>query len=114
MSGNFRVILDNGGGVTLQLGDYAHHYADGYFAGRDLREWLLSGDRRAHRSTRGWEGAEVEALEVSPTPEEIRNGGYCVIGLGDDDTHETLAREIEATGFGRNAFDLARGLLAAE
>jgi len=68
-----QVIFDNGGGVTLQTAEFAHHYMDGKQTADDVRALLDGG------TTRGWEGDEPEArLEVSQ--EEIRNGGYRVYG----------------------------------
>lgn len=103
-----RVILDNGGGIVLQLGDWAHSYEDAAQCATDIREWLDSG------TTDGWEGHEPECLEIEPTPDEIRNGGCRVIRLDrDTDTAASLADEIEAAWPGsRNAGDLAGALRA--
>lgn len=68
------VIFDNAGGITLQLGDWAHYYSgyDGYAeqAAQDYITFLAEG------STAGWEGHEAEAAALVPTYEDMRNGGY--------------------------------------
>jgi hypothetical protein len=84
-----RIILDNGGGIILQLGDYAHSYDSAIDAARDIHEWLVSG------TTRRWEGHDADALAVNPTPDEIHNGGYRVITIDrDSDTAASLAAEV--------------------
>lgn len=71
-----RIILDNACGITLQLGSYACSYS-----GRpeslaaDVACWLRDG------STDGWEGHDEDARAVSPSVEELRNGGYRLVPL---------------------------------
>jgi hypothetical protein len=70
---SYRIIFDNGGGITLQLGDeFAHFYQDAAQAAEDLKSFLEDPD------TSDWEGHEEEAMDCEPTDEEIRNGGYRV------------------------------------
>jgi hypothetical protein len=77
---DINVIFDNGGGVTLQLGSWAHWYnaAEMAQAARDLMVYEASGD------TSDWEGHEPEAAELDPTYDQIRNGGYRVYHTADD------------------------------
>lgn len=77
-----RVIFDNGGGVTVQLLDWAHYYQDAKQAARDVAAWLKS------HNTSDWEGHEPEALACDPTLGEIRNGGYRVWTVGDNPVDE--------------------------
>ena len=78
-AGNYRIILDNGGGITLQLGpDYAHCYQDEAQAACDLRDYITGSD------TSDWDGCEPEAVGWEPEAEEIRNGGYRVYCDVDD------------------------------
>lgn len=72
---NATVIFDNGEGITLQLENtWAHYYGgyDGYVkhAAEDYKAYLDTGD------TEGWEGHEEDALELDPSYDDIRNGGY--------------------------------------
>lgn len=69
---NATLIFDNGGGLTLQLGDWAHCYDDMEQAARDYAEYIKTG------STEGWEGHEDFAAELDPDYDQIRNGGYRV------------------------------------
>ena len=69
---NYAIIFDNGGGVTLQLNEFAHHYACMDQAADDLKGYLKD------QNTSEWEGHEPEALECDPTDEDINNGGYRV------------------------------------
>lgn len=96
-----KIILDNGGGVTLQMGTFAHYYEDALDAAKDLSDWIFDAD------TSSWEGHEDEAMECEPTQDEIRNGGYRVIRLDRDvDSAASLADEIRALGWG-NAVEMA-------
>lgn len=101
-----RIILDNGGGITLQFGEYAHNYDDPRHAAVDIREWLKTGD------TSQWDGHDEDALQCAPTGEDIRNGGYRVIDIDRSaDTPNNLADEITqiANGWG-NGKELAEAL----
>ena len=72
-----KIILDNGGGITLQLGtNFAHHYDNAEQSVRDYKEYIANGN------TDGWEGNEEEAF-FDPEYEEIRNGGYKVFDMED-------------------------------
>lgn len=78
---NVRAIFDNGGGLTLQLGDWAHYYGgyDGCIeqAAEDYKVYVETGN------TDGWEGHEDEAAELDPSYDEIRNGGYKIMDADD-------------------------------
>ena len=68
---NVRVIFDNGGGITLQFGDWAHWYNGNIEqAAEDYLAYLKDG------TMEGWEGHEEDAAALEPTLDEIRNGGY--------------------------------------
>jgi hypothetical protein len=69
---DYTIILNNGGGITLQLGGWAHWYPDARQAAADLRAYIADGD------SSGWDGHEEEAMDCHPTADEIRNGGYRV------------------------------------
>ena len=104
MGSEGKIILDNGGGITLQMGEFAHYYDDPKHAARDLADWLEDAD------TSTWDGHEEEAAECSPTGDDIRNGGYRVIRLDRDvDTLESLSQETKAVGWG-NAGDMSDAL----
>ena len=86
MSKNLKVraIFDNAGGVTLQLGDWAHYYCgyDGYIevAAKDYKLYVEAGN------TDGWDGHQDEAAELDPSYDDIRNGCYRVMDSGDIQT----------------------------
>lgn len=75
--GKVRVIFDNGGGTTLQLGDWAHYYSLAQQAASDYREYTLTG------TTDSWDGHEDDAAEFEPVDDEIRNGGCKVMYVDD-------------------------------
>ena len=79
-----QAIFDNGGGITLQMGSFAHHYSDAEAAATDWAAYQAKGD------TSDWDGHDAEALELDPTCDEIRNGGYCVLDA------EKITRMIDA------------------
>ena len=72
-----RVIFDNGGMVTLQIGSWAHTFSDPEVAA-DLVLDSISLTDVDH-----WEGHDAYA-GFDPTAEEISNGCYCVWEIGDD------------------------------
>ena len=67
---NVRVIFDNGGGITLQLGEWACWYNVPKDAARDYYQYLQDGN------TDGWEGHDEDSTALDPTIDEINNGGY--------------------------------------
>jgi hypothetical protein len=74
----YRIIADNGGGITLQIDARWAHYYDGQ-PGNDAKAVVR--DVLAYESNGlddTWDGNEPEAMECNPTPDEIRNGGYRV------------------------------------
>lgn len=83
------VIFDNGGGITLQFGEWAHHYGGykGYAeqAAQDYINYLDEG------SAAGWEGHEDDASDLVPTYDDMRNGGYRV--FRGDEIEKTIAGE---------------------
>ena len=83
-------IFDNGGGITLQLGTFAHTY---YNAAQAAQDWKVF---EAEGNTKGWDGHENEAAELEPTDDEIRNGGYRVLSA--DDIASKIASE-DTTGW---------------
>jgi len=100
-----RLILDNGGGYTLQLPSYAHAYDDEQQVASDVAEWLTTGD------SYWWDGSESEAMDLDPTDVEIRNGGYRVIAIDRaTDTVASLAAELTAIVGWDNASRLAEAL----
>lgn len=76
VSDRCRLIADNGGGYTLQIGGWSHYYngceAD---VARDIREWHTTG------STNGWDGDEYESRLCDPDHEDLSNGGYRIVDL---------------------------------
>ncbi len=96
------IILDNGGGITLQINKWAHFF-DGQpgNSAHEAAECLC--DYRRDKSTSGWDGHEDEAAECNPTAEDIRNGGYRVL-------HST--RELDIDSAWHNARDLAAAVSA--
>lgn len=100
-----RIILDNGGGIILQLGDWAHAYnGDEGRAALDIEAWL-DGDT----DTSTWDGHDDDAAACDPTAEELRNGGYNIVYLSPTDTAASLAAELVGTA-GVAAARLARAL----
>ena len=88
------IILDNGGGIMLQLGAFAHLYDDAMPAATDLAAWLADSD------TSGWDGHEPEMMVCAPTDEQIRNGGYRTVRLCREvDTLALLAVELNDFGW---------------
>jgi len=82
---NHRIIMDNAGGIILQLGEWAHYYngLDKQVA-HDISAWIED------RETTDWEGHEIEALDIDIyTPY-----GFTVIEIGDDDSVRSLVREM--------------------
>jgi hypothetical protein len=69
-----KVIFDNAGGMTLQLGDWAHWYDARRIkqAAVDYHAYMTEG------STSGWDGHDEDAATLDPTDDQIRNGGYRV------------------------------------
>jgi hypothetical protein len=87
------IILDNGGGVTLQMGEFAHYYDDMGVAANDIGVWMHEGN------TDDWEGNDIEAGTLEPTDDEIRNGGYRIIRMDRRvDTRSSLIGEIDKAG----------------
>jgi len=73
-----RAIFDNGGGITLQLPGYAHYYPSSADpAALDFAAYEATHD------TSGWDGHDPEAADLEPSPEQIRNGSYRVMGLSE-------------------------------
>lgn len=67
---NVRVIFDNGGGITLQLGGWSCWYNEPKNAARDYYQYLQD------RNTDGWEGHDEDSAALDPAIDEINNGGY--------------------------------------
>lgn len=78
------IIANNGGGLTLQLSkggqQYQHSYDDAGQCARDIR------DAYDDDNFYGWAGNELEDDGVEwliPTDDQLRNGGYRVLTVGD-------------------------------
>jgi len=100
-----RLILDNGGGYTLQLDDYAHGYVDARQVAADIAAYLRTGN------TSEWDGHDDDAMRVDPTDNEIRNGGYRVINIDrETDTVTSIAASLAAVNGWDNAEKLAEKL----
>jgi hypothetical protein len=99
-----RIILDNAGGVTLQLGDWAHYYNDASKqVADDIREWCET------RDTAQWEGHEDDAAELNPTAEQYRNGGYREVIIHPGDSARDVRKSLYDLDWG-NAQALAEAL----
>lgn len=73
INASIRAIFDNGGGLTLQLGDWAHWYSDNIDqAAEDYLAFV------EECNTDGWDGHEKSEAVLEPTSEQIANGGYRV------------------------------------
>lgn len=80
-----RAIFDNGGGLTLQLGDnFGHYYPHNMRqAAEDYKTYLRDGN------TDGWEGDEDYSRGFDPEYDQICNGGCKV--YNDDEIAELTA-----------------------
>jgi hypothetical protein len=75
------IILDNGGGITLQIsGRYQHRYQHTYQDPAQAATDISAATEPACDLS-DWEGNEHGWL--IPTQDEIRNGGYSVYSLAD-------------------------------
>jgi hypothetical protein len=86
-----RLILDNAGGITLQLGGWGGDFDVTTIAAcaKCIAEWL-------HQpSTDGWEGTDEAAL-LTPTQDDIRSGGYKIVELDELHTLDPDGGEAEA------------------
>lgn len=70
------IICDNGGGFTVQLPEWAHYYEGNSFHFTQAAEDIMAFFE--HGNTHTWEGHEEDAMDLNPTDEQIRNGGYLV------------------------------------
>lgn len=102
------IILDNGGGITLQMGKFAHVYEDAKQAADDIAAWL------GNQDTSDFEGHDSDAATSEPTDEEITNGGYRTIRLDAEvDKLLPLAREVwQVGGSWANGLSLSDALRA--
>ena len=89
-----QAIFDNGGGITLQLGEFAHHYSDVRQAATD---WLAY---QSSKDTSDWDGHDALAAELDPTCDEIRNGGYVILDADD------IARMIDDSQDGNGWYNI--------
>lgn len=71
-----KIIFDNSGGTTMQLGKFKHVYNNCKHAAVDYCQYLQE------NNTDGWDGHE-EDIDMCVEPEAIRNGG-CVVCREDD------------------------------
>ena len=73
-----KIILDNGGGIVLQLSrfvghstyEFAHHYQDAMQAAQDIIGWASG------KNPLEWDGNDSDSLALNPSADEIRNGEY--------------------------------------
>ena len=84
------VIFDNGGGITLQLGDFACNTDSASDAAGLYIDYQRSGE------TSGWDGMEETAADIEPTSDEIRSGGYRVL---DADKIAAMIGETPTSGW---------------
>lgn len=95
---SIKIICDNGGGITLQVGSsYQHCYNDAAQAAEDIGVALSGGNPS------GWEGNEAADGWLEPSSEQIRNGGYKVFSL------ESLRADTEPSW--TNAYQLRSALI---
>lgn len=73
-----RAILDNAGGVTLQVEGFAAWFDDLDIAGATIADYLLW---ESDPST--WDGHDQDAADLDPTNEQIASGGYKIIYFHD-------------------------------
>lgn len=89
------IIFHGKGGITLQLGSWAHYYVgyDGYVeqAAQDYINFLEEG------STSGWDGHEEEAAALVPTYVDMKKGGYRVY-RGDEIENEIASGDTYSWG----------------
>jgi len=96
-----RVIFNNGGGVSLQIGEHGYHYDDPATAARD---WELSVDE----SPEGWDGDDPEVAALDPSIDEIRNGAYLVCDA--EDVDKLVATMADDEWWGHNVREFVEAL----
>ena len=80
-----KLIFDDEGGVTLQLGGkWAHHFDDIKQAAKDYHLYLQEGN------TEGWEGHEPDNLKSFWTDDDIKNRGVIIYN------HDEIMKEIDS------------------
>lgn len=77
MANNLVVILDTGGGITVQCDGYVHNYDDVHQAARDVKAILDGADPAAE-----WDGNNPDD-RIEWTSEDVWNEAYRVYGEGD-------------------------------
>lgn len=99
------VIFDNGGGTTVQLTNgahkWSHYYDDSADAAADVRNALTTG------SFYDFDGNEPEAMDLAPTSEELRSGGYRVERFASTTQLDEHANDHFQSGWG-NEREFAR------
>ena len=93
-----RIILDNGGGIVLQLCGYAHSYDCAGQAAEDLAAWWRDGD------TSSWDGHDADLAAIEPSPAEIANDGVRIVDAASPDA---AVRGLAALDYWANAQNLA-------
>ena len=73
---DLQIILDNGGGITVQCAAFTHSYDNAAQAADDVRELLAGADPS------DWDGNEPSAA-IAFTADDVRNGGYRVYDVAD-------------------------------
>lgn len=95
MANEITIIMDNGGGCTLQCNGYQHYYNDMAQAAHDALKAINDG-------TDGWDGDESEDGMLEPTDEQRSNGGYVVYTTSDLDA--TAAEMVGSSWANEAAF----------
>ena len=98
------VIMDNGGGITIQTDSYTHYYDDPAQAAEDYKQIIAGTDPVAD----GWDGNNPDG-RMEYDCEQVRNGGYR--WLSPDDI---AARECADWGYNISNFYAALTRLAAD
>jgi hypothetical protein len=94
---DLEVIMDNGGGITVQCDEFAHRYDDAKQAARDVKA-ILEGD-----DTSDWDGNNPDD-RMTYAQNDIRNGGVKVYDDADLLAEIAKAEEIEPWGYNDRDF----------
>lgn len=95
------IVLDCGGGITLQCKNYSAYHDQATFAAAYVHAYL------DEQSTDGWDGDDLAAC-CAVSVDDLRNGAYRVLKM-DDIRNALAAKEMPASSWG-NANDLMRAL----
>jgi hypothetical protein len=108
-----RIILDNGGGITIQLWYEGDPVGVNEFGCTDDSAADRADDILAHlrgeMAIADYEGHEPEAFNLEPSIDEIKNGCYRVVRIDGIEDLSGAIKELEGTGW-RNGQELAEAL----